>query len=191
VLSELRPLLVESNDLALCRRLFADSFAHHVETYPTGVLHTDTADMEGGGFTAFHLYILAHLHTLLGAYDASIHTVRFGMRWLQGRSDQVFWDTVPDDHEYDVVGLMLRPPVSRARGAAGGETGDDGPEAYDVEPGSNPLDVNAHGRLAVARLKLGHVDEVKVCRVWIITGLQIRTTERLNALLVRECLAKV
>lgn len=91
------------------------------------------------------LLVLADLHNTLGAHTAAVGVIRAGCRWLQGRADQRFWDVCEDDREWDVEGA----PGATARGG-------------DVKPGFYPLDINARHRLAVARIKMGDVDEGKV-----------------------------
>ncbi|PCH42829.1 TPR-like protein [Wolfiporia cocos MD-104 SS10] len=145
VLDELRPILIELSDLALCANLFADAFAHYQDTFPTGIGYDPDADCDvpGGGFELIQILILADLQNTLAQYEKAIHTIRRGCRWLQGRAHQKFWDVCEDDREYDVV--------EGGRNAVG-----------EVQPGMYPLDVNARHRLAVARIKLGDIDEGRI-----------------------------
>lgn len=149
VLGELRPVLVELSDLHLCLKLFEDAFAHHQQLYPTGTPPSrpdGSPPTAGGGFDEFHIYVLADLYNTMGDYDKAIHTIRAGVRWLQGRADQKMWNGVSDDREYDLEGTE-RPS-------------EEGAEA--VPSGHYKLDINARHRLAIARLKLGETAEAKV-----------------------------
>lgn len=92
------------------------------------------------------ILVLADLYNTLGEHEKAVEVIRKGCRWLQGRADQRYWDICEDDREYD----LYMP--------SGERVGRDG----DVEPGMFPLDVNARHRLAVARIKMGEVDEGKV-----------------------------
>lgn len=56
--------------------------------------------------------------------------------------DQKFWDVVEDDREYDIPG------------------DEDAPKRVgDVRSGGNEMDVNARHRLAIARIRMGDIDE--------------------------------
>ena len=151
VLDELRPILIELSDLALCASLFQGAFAHHMAAFPSGrgVDPESGADVPGGGFGLMHLLVLADLYNTLGEYGKAAETIRKGCRWLQGRAAQKFWDACEDDREWDV------PPESGGGGVVRGGEGE-------MQPGCYPLDVNARHRLAIARIRGGDVDEGKV-----------------------------
>ncbi|EPS96052.1 hypothetical protein FOMPIDRAFT_1151328 [Fomitopsis schrenkii] len=145
VLDELRPILIELGDLALCAELFSGAFDHYHAAFPTGMgVDPDSGqDVPGGGFEMMHILVLADLHNSLGQYDKAIESIRKGCRWLQGRTQQKFWDVCEDDREYYVGTESVR----------GGEG--------ELQPGMYPLDVNARHRLAVARIKMGDIEEGK------------------------------
>ena len=145
VLDELRPVLIELSDLALCASLFEDAFKYYQEEFQDGVAYTpDTqAEVSGGGFSLLHVLVLADLYNSLGQYQRAVDTIRRGCRWLQGRASQRFWDVCEDDREYDSREVL------RGEG--------------ELQPGSYPLDVNARHRLAVARIKMGDIEEGMVC----------------------------
>lgn len=167
VLSELRTILIELSDLSLCASLFQRAFEHYQLAYPSGwgrdsndeTTSTNIRDtrsstaaavppnlVPGGGFGLMEILVLADLYNTLGEHEKAVEVIRKGCRWLQGRADQRYWDICEDDREYD----LYMP--------SGERVGRDG----DVEPGMFPLDVNARHRLAVARIKMGEVDEGKV-----------------------------
>ncbi|KAI1783533.1 TPR-like protein [Ganoderma leucocontextum] len=151
VLDELRPILIELSDLALCASLFQSAFAHHMAAFPSGrgVDPESGADVPGGGFGLMHLLVLADLCNTLGEYGKAAETIRRGCRWLQGRAQQKFWDAGEDDREWDVL------PESGGGGVVRGGEGE-------MQPGYYPLDVNARHRLAIARIRGGDVDEGKM-----------------------------
>lgn len=93
------------------------------------------------------LLLLADLYNVLGQYERAIETIRRGTRWLQGRADQKYWDLCEDDREYDRDDWPTR--------SSFGEGGS-------VLAGNFELDPNARHRLAVARIKMGDVEEGKV-----------------------------
>ncbi|KAI9062521.1 TPR-like protein [Trametes sanguinea] len=147
ILDELRPILIELNEFALCAELFKGAFDHYYATFPAGrgVDPETGAEVPGGGFGLMHLLVLADLYNTLGEYGRAIDVIRKGCRWLQGRAAQKFWDACEDDREWDV-------PES------GIQRGSDG----EVQPGMYPLDVNARHRLAIARIKNGDIQEGKM-----------------------------
>ncbi|KAI0642215.1 TPR-like protein [Trametes meyenii] len=147
VLDELRPILIELSDLALCAELFQRAFEHYLTVFPSGRgLDSETgAEVLGGGFTLMHLLVLADLYNTLGEHARAADTIRRGCRWLQGRAAQKFWDACEDDREWDA------PDSGMQRGTDG-----------EVQPGMYPLDVNARHRLAIARIRGGDVEEGKM-----------------------------
>ncbi|KAI0372638.1 TPR-like protein [Pilatotrama ljubarskyi] len=147
VLDELRPILIELSDFALCAELFQRAFDHYYAAFPSGrgVDPETGAEVPGGGFGLMHLLVLADLYNTLGEYAKAIDTIRRGCRWLQGRAAQKFWDACEDDREWDV------PESTVQRGGEG-----------EVQPGMYPLDVNARHRLAIARIKGVDIEEGKM-----------------------------
>ncbi|KAI0664249.1 TPR-like protein [Cubamyces menziesii] len=147
VLDELRPILIELSDLALCAELFQGAFDHYHSVYPSGrgVDPETGEEVPGGGFGLMHLLVLADLYNTLGEYGKAVNTIRKGCRWLQGRAAQKFWDACEDDREWDV------PESNVQRGGEG-----------EMQPGMYPLDVNARHRLAIARIKGGDIEEGKM-----------------------------
>lgn len=152
VLRELHTILIELSELAACAELFQQAFEHYQKLYPAGFLHDLASNMtlEGGGFGSLELLLLADLYNTLGEHENAVEVIRGGTRWLQGRADQRYWDLCADDREYDL-------PEWSARVGNGGE------DATEVTSGRFPLDINARHRLAVARIKIGEMDEGKVC----------------------------
>ncbi|TRM61397.1 hypothetical protein BD626DRAFT_434670 [Schizophyllum amplum] len=145
VLAELRPVLIELGDLGTCAGLYDGALEHYMHAVPAGV---------GSPFSMMEILVLADLHNALGAHarepsahERAVHAIRKGMRWLQGRADQSYWDAVPDDREFDPP-----PPDGPTRAVGEGE----------MAPGYFSLDVNTRQRLAVARIRMGDVDEGKI-----------------------------
>ncbi|KAG6915765.1 hypothetical protein DXG01_009970 [Tephrocybe rancida] len=149
VLAELRTILIELSDLSTCATLFQQAFVHYQKAYPSGrgMDLTSNTEIPGGGFGLMELLVLADLLNTLGEHENAIAVIRKGSRWLQGRADQKYWDACEDDREYDLPETVPRLGV-----------GDNG----SVEPGRFPLDINARHRLAVARIKMGEVEEGKL-----------------------------
>ncbi|RDB18196.1 Transcription factor tau subunit sfc4 [Hypsizygus marmoreus] len=148
VLAELRTILIELSELSTCANLFQQAFTHYQKMYPSGrgMDIATNSEISGGGFGLMEILVLADLFNTLGEYDRAVDVIRKGCRWLQGRADQKYWDLCDDDREYDL------PETTRIT------AGEDGA----VAPGRYPLDINARHRLAVARIKMGEVEEGKL-----------------------------
>ncbi|THH04363.1 hypothetical protein EW145_g5576 [Phellinidium pouzarii] len=162
VLTEVRHILVELGDFKLCASLYQNAFDYFTSVYPEGKVSPEasildpllTADSEGASenrpssddFTLMELLVLADLYNSLDWYERSIKTIRAGCRWLQGRAKQKYWDSCPDDREYDIEGSVR-------------EAEDERVGALVVKQGFHPLDINARHRLAISRLRVGDIDE--------------------------------
>jgi len=146
VLRELHTILIELSELPTCATLLQEALDHYMKMYPSG-------QGEDGGFSKMDLLLLADLYNVLGEHVRAVETIRHGTRWLQGRADQKYWDLYEDDREYDQEGWPPRPSVS---------------EGAVVHSGGFELDPNARHRLAVARIKMGDIEEGKV-RVYVIS----------------------
>ncbi|KAK7046123.1 transcription factor TFIIIC subunit tfc4 [Paramarasmius palmivorus] len=158
VLEELRPILIEMGDLNTCTELFQAAFTHYQARFPTGEgpLSTPGApasaeNVPGGGFSLMSIFVLADLYNTLGEYEKAVHVIRGGCRWLQGRGDQKYWDRCEDDREYDLE--------DQPRQAANPNGNDGESSGTTVQSGYFSLDVNARHRLAIARIKMGEVEE--------------------------------
>lgn len=153
VLAELRPILIEVSDLPLCASLYQAALEHYQTVQPLGpVQHIDpsladqTPPNQTFGF--IDLLVLADLYNTMSECDNAIQIIRKGCRWLQGRASQRFWDGCVDDREYDIPREDMGNVIIERSG--------------DIQPGHYPLDVNARHRLAIARIKLGDVEEGKM-----------------------------
>ncbi|KAJ7734190.1 hypothetical protein DFH07DRAFT_129989 [Mycena maculata] len=162
ILSALRPVLVDLGDLPTCASLFQAAFDHYAAAFPSGMgraaaqVDSDSppgeqeqTDIPGAGFGLLQVLALADLYDALGEHERAVDVVRRGMRWLQGRAAQTYWDLCADDREFDC-------PDADNTGARAVDDVD----AEDV--GGYPLDVNARHRLAIARIKMGEDEEVKI-----------------------------
>ncbi|KAG2040882.1 TPR-like protein [Suillus americanus] len=153
VLAELRPILIEVSDLPLCTSLYHAALEHYQTVQPLGPaqpIDPSLIDQPSPNqiFGFIDLLVLADLYNTMAEHDHAIQIIRKGCRWLQGRASQRFWDGCVDDREYDLP--------REDRGNVNME------RSGDVQPGHYPLDVNARHRLAIARIKLGEVEEGKM-----------------------------
>ena len=142
-------ILVELSDLSACATLLQDALTYYIAMHPSGQAKDNVSGLiiPGGGFSRMDLLLLADLYNVLGQYEKAIETIRRGTRWLQGRGDQKYWDLCEDDREYDRDDWPARSNFG---------------EGGSVLAGNFELDPNARHRLAVARIKMGDVEEGKV-----------------------------
>jgi general transcription factor 3C polypeptide 3 (transcription factor C subunit 4) len=98
------------------------------------------------GFALLEILVLPGLCGTFEEHERAIDVFRKGCRWLQGRAAESAWDACADDRELDCADADV------VRDAADN----------DLEPGYFELDVNASNRLAVARIKMGEIEEGKV-----------------------------
>lgn len=131
-LRTLHPIFVELGELASCANLLQEAFEYHQKQHQPSFNHHD-------------ILMLADLYNALGRHDAAVEIIRKGTRWLQGRAEQRYWDLCEDDREYDRPEWPPRPPSENGT----------------MEPGFFELDTNSRHRLAVARIKMGDVEEGK------------------------------
>jgi general transcription factor 3C polypeptide 3 (transcription factor C subunit 4) len=105
-------------------------------------------EVPGAGFALLEILVLADLYNTLDEHERAVDVIRKGARWLQGRSEQnSHWDLCGDDREYDCESAAIVRAIEAVD---------------DVEPGYYELDVNARHRLAIARIKMGDMEEGKV-----------------------------
>ncbi|KIM89674.1 hypothetical protein PILCRDRAFT_812481 [Piloderma croceum F 1598] len=156
VLSELRPLLIELSDLQTCATLFQFAFEHYSSVFPIPFSASDPTSISSP-FAQMEVLCLTDLYNTLGQYEHAIHAIKRGCRWLQGRAAEKFWDVCEDDREFD-----LTEGTEASAGEAGLGAGTHREREGDVRPGLYPLDVNARHRLAIARIKMGDIEEGKM-----------------------------
>ncbi|KAJ7448791.1 TPR-like protein [Mycena latifolia] len=149
ILAELRTVLVDLGDLQTCAALFQDAFNYYHGAFPSGVGPSAASGLEapGAGFALLEILVLADLYNMLEEHERAIDVIRKGCRWLQGRAEQSFWDLCADDREFECESTDVPRPIDAVD---------------DVDPGYYELDVNARHRLAIARIKMGEVEEGKV-----------------------------
>ncbi|KAF7361060.1 TPR-like protein [Mycena sanguinolenta] len=153
ILGELRIVLIELHDLSTAAAYFQAAFDHYRTTFPSGSGPDRSSGLvvPGAGFGLLELLALADLYNTVGEHERAIDVIRKGMRWLQGRAAESFWDLCADDREYDCENA----DVVR-------ESAEDDYDDELVEAGCYELDVNARQRLAIARIKLGDIEEGKI-----------------------------
>ncbi|KAJ6511189.1 TPR-like protein [Mycena sanguinolenta] len=157
ILGELRRVLIELNDLSTAAAYFQAAFDHYRTAFPSGSgLETASGQVApGAGFGLLDLLALADLYNTVGEHERAIDVIRKGVRWLQCRAAESFWDLCADDREYDCQNA----DIARESEAVGDDDDDDDEL---VEAGRYELDVNARQRLAIARIKLGDIEEGKM-----------------------------
>ncbi|KAF7979955.1 hypothetical protein HWV62_40398 [Athelia sp. TMB] len=150
-LESLRPLLIELSDLKTCADLFQAAFNHYSAVYPIPIPNPDL-DQPPSPFGQMEVLCLTDLYNTLGQHEQAIHAIKSGSRWLQGRRDEAYWDMCEDDREFDLRAEEGDNPIGAVTREREG----------DLMSGHFPLDVNARHRLAIARIKMGDIEEGKM-----------------------------
>lgn len=149
MLQEFYPLIQETRQYNFGAQAYRNAFDYHLETYagPFDPDADDEGDEEGEGNTMElqHILCLVDMLSSIEKLEEGVDVVRRGMRWLQGRTEQKYWDTFDDDREYSTD-----PKIE---------------EAYE-------LDVTLRHRLALLRLRLGNDADAFVSRFTLFRGLR-------------------
>ncbi|CAG8451389.1 3084_t:CDS:10 [Diversispora eburnea] len=95
VIRELTRIHVQLNEIPQAIELFNDAYKY----YRSNPISEDP--VSEGGFGYSEINIMAELYMLANDFNSAIDFIKRGVRWLQGREDEVWWDTVADDREYD------------------------------------------------------------------------------------------
>ena len=135
-LSQLHSTLLALEAVDIAASAYRVAFDHHLSrlspTDPTGTMQLE------------HIVSLADDLLLLDELEECLGVIRRGQRWLQGRRDEIHWDSLDDDREYD---------------PAGTRRGEEGEEA---ESEGFRLETHLRHRLALVRLRLGDDEEAMV-----------------------------
>ncbi|CAG8517969.1 13782_t:CDS:10 [Funneliformis caledonium] len=95
VLREITRIQVQMNEIPQAIDLFLDAFAYYRNRpFP------EDPEAEGS-FGYSEINIMAELYMLAGDYNSAIDFIKRGVRWLQGRENEIWWDYINDDREYD------------------------------------------------------------------------------------------
>ncbi|TIB01756.1 hypothetical protein E3P92_01294 [Wallemia ichthyophaga] len=94
VLMELAPMLLELGNYKETNKLLSGAWKYYQDNFP---------DPEPGetGLNINHFKYLVSAKLMLKEYDEAIDVIKHSTRWLQGRSQDSFWDLLSDDREYD------------------------------------------------------------------------------------------
>jgi len=135
LLQEFYPLIQDTRQYAFGAQAYRNAFDYHLETYP-GPPDPDDDDSDAGEegqesntMELQHILCLVDMLLQIEKLEEGVDVVRRGMRWLQGRGEQKYWDIFDDDREYT--------------------TDPKAEEAFD-------LDIALRHRLALLRLRLGN-----------------------------------
>lgn len=116
------------------------------------------------GISFSELNILAELYMMASQYDKAIVSVKRGVRKLQDRTEEVWWDAVDDDKEFDDIG---RATSAQSGAALGGGTRQ--------LAGGGGLPIELRVRLGQCRIMLGQVnigklDQAHLKYLWKFTA---------------------
>ncbi|KAJ9154733.1 Transcription factor tau subunit sfc4 [Pleurostoma richardsiae] len=113
--------------------------------------------LQNGEFDWSDLIIYVEAFAFLGSYGDAILALRSVARWLVGRQDEPFWDDYElDDREWDREDDRRR------------EVAEFDPHRYPAGTYGFSLPLDLRAKLAVYRLKLGHVDEAMRHLTWLL-----------------------
>lgn len=121
--------------------MYEDIFAKNQSQDEDG----SSADVQ---FHWLELNILSELYYKEREYQRAIRAIKTKARWILGRGEEVWWDAIKDDSEYDAA---RRPAVPKFRTSAF----KDDPDRYQL-----PIDIRA--RLIYCRLKEGDFKEARI-----------------------------
>lgn len=124
--------------------IFRRAIDHYLEQYPAG------RSCMSSPFTWDHATTYIELLFHLKLYPEALEQTRTLSRWILGRKDETFWDTLDDDREWDGGD-------ERRYDVPGFVPGKYAPETYGL---SLPLRLRA--KLAICRLRLGQLEEAMV-----------------------------
>ncbi|CAB4401438.1 unnamed protein product [Rhizophagus irregularis] len=95
VLREVTRIQVQMNEIPQAIELFLDAYSY----YRNRPLPEDPE--AEGSFGYSEINIMAELYMLAGDYNNAIDFIKQGVRWLQGRENETWWDYINDDREYE------------------------------------------------------------------------------------------
>lgn len=151
VLREVTRIQVQMNEIPQAIELFLDAYSY----YRNRPLPEDPE--AEGSFGYSEINIMAELYMLAGDYNNAIDFIKQGVRWLQGRENETWWDYINDDREYEEEENLDRRDhasilaAARLRGAS--STG-----------GSNAtLPIELRVKLGQCRILTDRLEEGKVC----------------------------
>src|SRR5690348_8953774 len=95
VLREISKIYVQINEIPKAIELYLDAYSY----YRNRPFYED-AEAEGS-FGYSEINIMAELYMLINDFNGAIEFIKSGVRWIQGREDETWWNDVSDDREYD------------------------------------------------------------------------------------------
>ncbi|CAJ0749398.1 2726_t:CDS:10, partial [Entrophospora sp. SA101] len=95
ILREISKIHVQTSEIPKAIELYLDAYSY----YQNRPFYED-AEAEGS-FGYSEINIMAELYMLINDFGGAIEFIKCGVRWLQGREDETWWNNVSDDREYD------------------------------------------------------------------------------------------
>lgn len=148
VIREITKIYVQLNEIPQAIELFNDAYRY----YRSKPIPEDP--VAEGGFGYSEINIMAELYMLVNDFNCAIDFIKRGVRWLQGREDEVWWDTVVDDREYDEDENANRRENSILSARLNGVVNTGGTSA--------PLPLELRVKLGQCRIELEQLEEGKV-----------------------------
>ncbi|CAJ0626021.1 10095_t:CDS:10, partial [Entrophospora sp. SA101] len=86
ILREISKIHVQTSEIPKAIELYLDAYSYY---------------QNQGSFGYSEINIMAELYMLINDFGGAIEFIKCGVRWLQGREDETWWNNVSDDREYD------------------------------------------------------------------------------------------
>ncbi|CAG8688640.1 2099_t:CDS:10, partial [Acaulospora morrowiae] len=148
IVREITRIQVQINEIPQAIELYLDAFRY----YRSRPLSEDP--VSEGGFGYSEINIMAELYMLANDFNSAIYFIKRGVRWLQGRENEIWWDTVADDREYDEDENLNRRDNSILSARLNGVVNTGGTNA--------PLSLELRVKLGQCRIELEQLEEGKL-----------------------------
>ncbi|CAG8470622.1 4335_t:CDS:10, partial [Cetraspora pellucida] len=153
IIREITKIHVQLNEIPQAIELYLDAY----EYYRSRPFPEDPESE--GSFGYSEINIMAELYMLTNDFSSAIDFIKRGVRWLQGRENETWWDTVADDREYEEDEKANRRDTSMLLTRFNG---------MDNVGGSNvPLPLELRVKLGQCRVELEQLEEAKAIEKYV------------------------
>ncbi|CAG8801172.1 19668_t:CDS:2, partial [Gigaspora rosea] len=153
IIREITKIQVQLNEIPQAIELYLDAY----EYYKSRPFPEDPESEGSFGFSEIN--IMAELYMLMNDFSGAIDFIKRGVRWLQGRENEPWWDTVADDREYEEDEKANRRDTSMLLARF---------SSVDNMGGSNaPLPLELRVKLGQCRVELEQLEEAKAIEQYV------------------------
>src|SRR4051794_27127133 len=111
VIRETTRHLIQIKDTARAISMFEEEFEYYRQSPPFEEFEDE------GSFGFGDINIMTELYMSTDEYTKAITCIRRGVRWLQGRDAEIWWDSLNDDREFDENDKSNRRKAPHGRGS--------------------------------------------------------------------------